>query len=1130
MQQDLEKILREELEFVKAGKKSELLHNLNFYLLIHSSYKICKENYIDFDFREDYWWKPEVRLLGKYYAKFFHDNFIPPPELRKVFIKIFELGKKARADGVLDFTPKKNADIDADIFKRVGKVLSEIIRKSNLDSLEVRQKNPEILNGYNTIAEHLAEFIEKFSSGEEPAKMNSNLYKRFRFLPYQMAGGEEELKKATFFFNGLYTLFSSTNAYQVGGAQSFGPILGNCSSKLLLEPVQNWISGKSILEVKFIGKDSRSMEASDKSELYPVLEIYGQCRLHVIPFLNSAVKKSYKELFEIEEDDRIIIQEKTGKSIHEFLEKNDSLVQEFAEVWDKLLQIAKDNFELWFKAEKIKKKKLEAQYESQTLNEDVFQNYKRHISEIGTKFSSGEKAQALSHLLLDNKYYKFKKDIQEEELEIEISPEKKEITKAIQNSPFCNPLYLPQIYWLILRNAKAFEKIKTEFNFRKTWEAEYLAVCSALGIKSKNEEKGPFWTNSIQNEITLINGSDMVERLIEENKPLNKLFYITGRKDQRIKMPCEAIGLIAHDERRLLDDKPTPFFFSIINDSGCMAAVRILARLFSIPYPTVEFLKVSPSQLIDFKAKGINEKDLYLKAVPRDLSNQSIATYSLATFTNALYSWFPDNRPSSTHLIPQEIVEVVREFPPEENEEWRMTDPESDLVASLAGVAIKLLKKNKEVSDEMKESIVAKLSKVATSKVNIKPQNLILIGPPGTGKTRIANVIANEILLGRDLNAGYIKKLCKKQVLSQTFNPNILHIQFHPSYGYEDFVEGFRPVPNLEKSSTVRYSVVPGPFKVASQLARLYSDRNFKISITIFIDPQNQCLIIPREYDLYNLDKRKGVFSLKVNKDAESFLLDPENLNLKVPDNWPKGYLDVFWKPSEINGDQQFIVLIDELNRGNPASIFGELLSLIEPSKRIGQNEQMELILPVSKEHILVPRNFHVIATMNLADRSLAMLDQAFRRRFKFFHMKPDFSLIRDKKIFTEITGVENPDEGLNSMVANHFEAINLALEDCQISSERFIGHSYPFQLLSLVYKEGFTVEQATKELWDNELHPLVREILGEDKDTITNFAQKLEEHSKELTGLISYLISTSIRKYLQDASVPEIIWEKKAA
>jgi hypothetical protein len=144
--------------------------------------------------------------------------------------------------------------------------------------------------------------------------------------------------------------------------------------------------------------------------------------------------------------------------------------------------------------------------------------------------------------------------------------------------------------------------------------------------------------------------------------------------------------------------------------------------------------------------------------------------------------------------------------------------------------------------------------------------------------------------------------------------------------------------------------------------------------------------------------------------------------------------------------------------------------------------------------------------------------------------MKPDFSLIRDKKIFTEITGVENPDEGLNSMVANHFEAINLALEDCQISSERFIGHSYPFQLLSLVYKEGFTVEQATKELWDNELHPLVREILGEDKDTITNFAQKLEEHSKELTGLISYLISTSIRKYLQDASVPEIIWEKKAA
>ena len=351
---------------------------------------------------------------------------------------------------------------------------------------------------------------------------------------------------------------------------------------------------------------------------------------------------------------------------------------------------------------------------------------------------------------------------------------------------------------------------------------------------------------------------------------------------------------------------------------------------------------------------------------------------------------------------------------------------------------------------------------------------------------------------------------------------NVINVQFHPSYGYEDFVEGLRPVPNLDKSSTVRYAVMPGPFKAATQLARAYNDKSFAIPLTLYIDPQSRRIVVPKEYDLFKLLQRNGVFKLKGDKDADTLKVEANGAAYTAPAAWPTGYQDVLWSVADGESSGNFVVLIDELNRGNPASIFGELLSLIEPSKRIGQSEEMELILPVSKEPFRLPSNIHIVATMNLADRSLAMLDQAFRRRFKFVYMKPDFSLIRDPKTFGEITEFDKPDQALNELVANHFDAINNALMDCQVSQECLIGHSYAFQLLALVYKDGLSVEEATKIVWDNELHSLIREVVGEN---VADFGQKFEERAKGLSGLIC----ASIRDYLQDASVPEVEWKKAA-
>jgi 5-methylcytosine-specific restriction endonuclease McrBC GTP-binding regulatory subunit McrB len=381
-----------------------------------------------------------------------------------------------------------------------------------------------------------------------------------------------------------------------------------------------------------------------------------------------------------------------------------------------------------------------------------------------------------------------------------------------------------------------------------------------------------------------------------------------------------------------------------------------------------------------------------------------------------------------------------------------------------------------------------------TNSINY-PLNTILYGPPGTGKTYHTVLRAAEIIENRPIDS-YDEAL---QIFKSNLHNQIEFITFHQNYSYEDFIQGLRP--DTESDGQLSFEKKDGVFKKIADKALKNinasektptSKKSFDETFNEFISPLVEGEVEEIEIQMKkvsyfitaisnkSIEFRKtsggtqhtlSLSTLRRMYDAES-VLDIQGLStyytpllerlLKLGKD-SKGKV-------ELTEKKNFVIIIDEINRANISRVFGELITLIEPDKRSHGNIPMQVKLP-SGDTFIVPSNLFIIGTMNTADKSIALLDIALRRRFEFEAMYPLY----------EIDGQEVYDADILRKIND--QIIKSKGHDFQIGHAYFMG-----EITDLV------------ERMNKKVIPLLLEYYMNDEKEVTNILQtaglRIEEKS----------------------------------
>ena len=373
-------------------------------------------------------------------------------------------------------------------------------------------------------------------------------------------------------------------------------------------------------------------------------------------------------------------------------------------------------------------------------------------------------------------------------------------------------------------------------------------------------------------------------------------------------------------------------------------------------------------------------------------------------------------------------------------------------------------------------------------------KQIILQGAPGTGKTYKTASIAVGICNPAFTDFANHQKVMEEyeRLLNEG---QIAFCTFHQSMDYEDFVEGLKPE---VKGNAVEYNVQNGIFKTICEKAQTKEDAD----ITNCIDKYLQTIkgyenkkTIPTlsgksELFVWWTEGNDTISTRSVlSKSEKGDQYSPSPLNIEkvkmqalgegVENNWrhyAQAFINAVKKEYNLENqvsDKPYVLIIDEINRGNVSKIFGELITLLEADKRSGGGaHHISLKLPYSKEDFSVPSNLYIIGTMNTTDRSTGTIDYAVRRRFAFVTLESRADVIENwcnaqsvasdvKKaalaLFAQINGSSINDN--SSFIAKH-KASDFELEDLKV------GHSYFMakDMASLKLKMHYEVVPLIKE------------------------------------------------------------------